>query len=896
LAGVGRVSAAPEAISRPINRLLKLAVVGGVEAAVKLHIDRGDDLNARDDRGRTPLMLAAAANRARICRVLIEARADVLARDASGNDALSIARAVGAADAAAEIESALTILGHRAATAEPQIEPDSLTPLTDCASSDEPTQGIEASNRVDQPPIPPPTLIEPENAGDGAGSGFADDGEPMAATLAGATHFAEQAFAIDGTTALIDLSNWEAEVQSAPPVGDASLAAAPAAVHRAISLHEPVDDSVDWSDFEAFLPEHATPFPSSDSVETASELRALLLRVLREGSVPSIAVDDLDGVSREFADDSPMSPLRYVIGDLGAETDERIEYRAPHESFEVHVDPGESADEEQAVDEALAFLDDLESHRNDPMRLYMREAQRRSLIGADEEVALAQIMENASREAVDALAEWPLGIARVLEAVEAARIGERLVTSIVAGQREEIDATPLAADEGSDVTLTATDSETSPELDGGDEADGLDELADATLFDKIASLQALVNSAAAGNVAQAQIRAALHALSLSRSFLLQLSDSALGDDAEAAPRFLAATRRVAAARDRMAGANLRLVLSIAKRYLFSGIPMDDLIQEGNIGLLKAVDKFDWRRGFKFSTMATWWIRQQVSRSVADSAFAIRLPAHFRDDVLLLERETKDMEKSLGRAPTTEQLAARLGMRSGKVEMLIRAVSTPMSLDELEAELESIGAVAPDPFDALDAEQLGEALAASLDALDSKQAKVVRLRFGIGGTEPCTLEQVGQLFDVTRERIRQIEVQAMKRLMHPTRLDKLRPWLGEDSPGEAAKPARAHNANAPGASFGEVRDVAEPKRNHGTVPDETNGPQTAEIDGRCDPDALERVLARASELGIVVECTGDGISRATWVNVDEPRDNQTRGLVRRLLAMGFMHWPGKGYWK
>ena len=892
------MSASPEAIFRPINRLLKLAVVGGVEAAVRLHIDRGDDLNARDERGRTPVMLAAAGNRARVCRVLIEAGADVLARDASGNDALSIARAVGAAEAASEIESALTLLRRRPATAEPQIEPDSLslTPLTDRASRDGSTKGIEAPTRVDEPAIPSLTLIEQDEAYDSAESGFADDGEPVGATLAGATHFVEQAFAIDDATALIDPSGWEAEVQSAPPEGDASLAAAPTAVHRAISLHEPIDDSVDWSDFEAFLPVHAIPLPSSDIVETASELRALLLRVLREGSVPSIAVDDLDGVSRELADDGPMSPLRYVIGDLGAETDERFEYRAPHESFEVHVDPGESADEEHAVDEALAFLNDLESHRNDPMRLYMREAQRRSLIGADEEVALAKIMENASREAVDALAEWPLGIARVLEAVETARIGGRLVTSIVAGQREDADTAPVAADDGSDVPLAATDSETSSEMHAGDEADGLDESADATLFDKIASLQTLVESASAGNVAQAQIRAVLHALSLSRSFLLQLSDSALGDVAEASPRFLAATRRVAAARDRMAGANLRLVLSIAKRYLFSGIPMDDLLQEGNIGLLKAVDKFDWRRGFKFSTMATWWIRQQVSRSVADSALAIRLPVHFRDDVLLIERETKGMEKSLGRAPTTEQLAARLGMRSGKVEMLLRAVSTPMSLDELEAELESIGAVAPDPFEALDAEQLGEALVASLNALDSKQAKVVRLRFGIGGTEPCTLEQVGQLFDVTRERIRQIEAQAMKRLMHSTRLDKLRPWLGKDSPGEAAEPARVPRAKAPGASFGEVRDAAEPKGNHGTEPDEAKGPEPTEIDGRSDPDALERVLARASELGIVVERTGDGISRATWVNVDEPRDNPTRGLVRRLLAMGFMHWPGKGYWK
>ena len=883
------MSAAPEVIFRPINRLLKVAVVGGVESAVKLHIERGDDLNARDNRGLTPLMLAAARNRARICRLLIEAGADTSARDASGNDALFIAKVAGAADAASEIEAAMD-LRERATLGATFGEPDSAASASDSTRGDQGSESIEASQSLvdhSAPSSQPPT--EPEDASNNP-SGAAGDLEhataPIAEVAANAPVAKKSAFVIDDDAAPIDPSRWEAETESPPPDGDASLAQAPKAVHRAISLHEPIDDSADWWDFEAFLPEHAAPLPRPDDAEAAGELRALLLRALREGSVPSIAVDDLDGVWLESAADAPMSPLRYVIGDLGAETDERFEYRAPHESFEVHVDPGESADEEQAVDEALAFLEELESRRNDPMRLYMREAQRRTLIRADEETALAKSMENASRDAVDALAGWPLGIARVLEAVETARIGGRLVTSIVAGQPEDVDTGHLAADEVS---------ETIPGTNGGDDADGSDESADATLFDKIANLRALVDSTVAGDVAQGQIRAALLALSLSRSFLLQLADSAPGDDVEAAARFVAATRRVAAARDRMAGANLRLVLSIAKRYLFSGMPMDDLIQEGNIGLLKAVDRFDWRRGFKFSTMATWWIRQQVSRSIADSGLAIRLPAHFRDDVRLIERETKDLERSLGRAPTTEQLAARLGMRSGKVEMLLRAVSTPLSLDELEAELENIGTFGPNPFDALDAKELGEALAVLLDALDSKQAKVVRLRFGIGGAEPCTLEQVGQLFDVTRERIRQIEGQAMRRLMHPMRLGILRPWLGKDPPRETGGLARGPDANAASATFGKARIVVEPTKDHGTQPGDARVPdsETAGIARPNDPRALERLLARASELGIVVERTGDVISRATWVNVDEPRDNQTRRLARRLVAMGFMHGPGKG---
>ncbi len=874
-----------------------MAVIGGVESAVKLHIERGDDLNARDDRGFAPLMLAAARNRARICRLLIEAGADVSATTPSGDDALCIAKAAGAADAAFEIEFAITILKDRAGTRESLDEPDSLMPVADLASGHASTDGFDAPIRVPEPAIDSLTPFETKDRHRNAVCTIGDNCESKIAATPGATAtpIPEPVFSIDDGTVEIELSNWESEVESAPPDGDASLAEAPTATHRTISLHEPIDDSADWSDFEALLPEHAAPLPRSDYGETAAELRALLLRALREGSVPSIAVDDLDGVSLATATDVSPSLLRYVIGDLGAETDERLEYRAPHESFEVYVDPNESADEEQAVDEALAFLDDLESRRNDPMRLYMREAQRKSLIGADEEVALAKTMEIGSREAVDALADWTVGMARVFQAVEAVRSGGRSATSIVASQRDDVDADVVATEEDTELILARTAVETHPEPGVASEADGLDESAGATLFDKVDRLRELVESDRAGMDAKGEIRTALHALSLSRPFLLHLADSASGDEAEAAQRFLIAARRFSAARDRMAGANLRLVLSIAKRYLPTGIPMDDLIQEGNIGLLKAVDKFDWRRGFKFSTMATWWIRQQVSRSCADSALAIRLPVHFRDDVLLIEREARNLEKSLGRSPTTEQIAARLGMRSGKMETLIRAMSAPLSIDELEAELENIGAFAPDPSDEREAEQLGRALAASLDALDPKLAKVVRLRFGIGGAEPCTLEQVGQLFDVTRERIRQIEAQAMKRLMHPLRLEKLRLWLGKEPPAGTVKPALAAHAKVAG-SFGKAADVVEPWDSQGAKPTGPRAPDRAQIAVTNDPDALKRLLSRASEMGIVVEYTGDGISRATWVNVDETRDNQTRGLVRRLVAMGFMHWPGKGYWK
>lgn len=851
-------------------------MVGGVEAAVSLHIDRGDDVNARDDRGLTLLMLAAAKNRARICRLLLDSGADPWASDPSGNDARGIALSAGALDAAREIDSALGEAPRDSRT-HCEIEQPRVGSQAPIPRGDELSEGSsEGAARLQNPPPPEAAARIEESIDVWQPEAMGHLEHVAVAPPAFERPDVEAEFSI-GAEEPIDLSGWEPEEETPPPVGDASLALAPTAIHAAISRHEPVDDSANWSDFEAFLPEHAAPLPRTDNAEAATELRALLLRAFREGSVPSVAVDDFDGVVEAPTTAERKSPLRYVIEDLGAETDERFEYRAPHESFEVHVDPAETPDEEWAVDEALGFLADLESRRNDPMRHYMREAQRKALIGADEEVALAKTMESASREAVDCLALWPKGLALVFEAIDSVTAGERLASSIATGPRSENDGRAPGAVDASPDPESAAGSEAVADTETGDEELGRDGLDEAILFDIAQSLRNLVDLADAPS---ALIRATLRQLGLSRPFLLRMADYA--DDTDPARRFLGSTRRLSAARDRMAGANLRLVLSHAKRYLFSGIPMGDLIQEGNIGLLRAVDKFDWRRGYKFSTMATWWIRQQISRCVADTALAIRLPAHFRDDVYLIERAGKDLEKSLGKAPSIERLAARLDMKPGKVATLLRAVSAPLSIEELEEELAGAGSVAPDPFDALDASQLGEALAAALDGLDSKPAKVLRLRFGIGGAEPCTLEEVGQLFDVTRERIRQIEAKAMRRLMHPARADALRPWLDKEPP---PKERKQEDPSAPKEAAGS--DAPEPA--------EPAFEPAKEVD--TGPRAMERVLARAAELGIAVERTGSGISSATWVLVDdEARDNQTRGVVRRLLALGFAHWPGRGYWK
>lgn len=686
---------------------------------MRSHLERGADPNARDNSGATALLLAASRGRQDICEILIDHGADPSALDGTGRTVR---------DYATQWGFDLTIHDATAVTLAP--EPSATEDGPGAVSALSGVEEFYPVPQADLSPAPhPPIEDSPEVPGTADGALF--DAVAVALELKEAEPSNEDnaAQATDG---------WEAEPEfNARPADDVRVAAAEAA-HETFSRPSAAVDASDWSRITASLPSVLAP----TLPELPAALRDLIADALCDGRVSAAGLRD--GLSRTKNGRAYLRPIRILLGDLGVVVDtsslgEVLDAEAPPErNGEVDAD---------VLAEASEFLNSLLSE--DPETAYLTSI--RSL--REDALGLQPILwaraEELRRRLAHVFARMPGGLELLEEA------GALFTTE----QGEDT----TEGEESDEDLVEAEDEEAAlPDATGGDHTPSEED----RLARKFAGLT------------PTELALQLAEMRLRPTVLEDAARRAREVQAEGFEDAIAFARELRGRLNRIVETNLGLVAWVAKRYRNKGMEPLDLIQEGNLGLIKAVERFDPGRGATLGTYATWWIRQSITRAMADLCRTIRVPVHLQERARKLERVRQELYGELGRPATATELAEELEISLDALVRLQRLTSTLVTrgnnVERLSKDM-TTGLVdpQPNPEDAMWDGKMRQEIADQLLELTPREERVVRLRFGIGMADELTLEQVGETFEVTRERIRQIEAKALRRLSHPSRTKRLK---------------------------------------------------------------------------------------------------------------------------
>ncbi len=684
-----------QAGSDSLPRLFKLAVIAGVNEAIRAHLARGISVDVRDGQGRSPLMIAAAQGHAATCRLLLEKGASLELRDHAGDNAITIAQRSGRADALSVLERAVT------PARETKAQPTDIT-------------------------YPAPET---------------ETGSPDV---------------------------WIEDVESPPPLEDLARVVLQAKVHARIKDHQPIDTDEPWQDvpLEDLLPGQGRWVRTLDGdPELLWAVEDALRAAIGSGWLDRKELAELtQGTYEEEDNDVLAAQIEYVTHDLGLAMVD----------LDGYADglPANVTDDDQ-VDDALELLRGMASTKVDPFYLYLSDTTTYSVLNRTQEEELFRRVAGA-RDALDrvlvrsrpalsqlvAIAEW----ARLSGAPEHTEENETLPTA------EDGDAADVVEDRDendneTEITSDAAKAWSAQVCNDPEKARALEELAQQVR--------------SPGTPPSASSDRALRLLKC----LDPPWEAFVAIDRDCPDRgadYSAAIEAVRLLYNEAVNANLRLVMSAARRYHNRGLDFLDVVQEGNLGLMKAVTKFEIGRGFKLSTYAMWWIRQSMTRAIADKARAVRIPVHRIEMVNRVGKTRHLFKQEYGRWPTTAELATRIEKPESEVVKALRADTETIALGDGENGTWPADAlIDPAPTDALDhsiQSDLRTVLNEMLCGLDARQRRVLELRFGLHGHNEHTLEEVGQMYSVTRERIRQIEAKALDKLGHPKRIARLRRWF------------------------------------------------------------------------------------------------------------------------